>query len=453
VTSVREIRSSIRTTRLSHKKSPRLSRAGDLYMIALGLFIWGGITLQAIRRLLDSPPHLPAITNLPTAQWLLASAGVLGLSLAIRAMLVAGPVVAGGAFQFWLLAAPLDRRGLLTRRFWWTAVITTSVGGLLGLGSAALLRGSLEGKLTTTVACAALAASAFVLTVVLQSRPDGASLGRRLSFGLSALAILMAAATLTMPLPVINLPFVLVAAVLLPISVILFARAYAILGALNRAALSTGTEMVMAAQVSVNWMDVSLFTSIAEIRKWRRIGRVSSRKLHGSRYFAMLGAEITRTSRARAALAIWAGLLLVPYAVAQVLPATFVPTAQLFLATFAISPFAIGLRNLGRSPALQRNLGGSNLGQRLTHLVVPSTMALLWTALTFPAAGIEHWLATALSPVGAVLYVYRHAVRKPTNYDPGVVDSPFGLMPLNTIWQLIRGPLLLLLIAAIQLNL
>jgi uncharacterized protein DUF6297 len=414
-------------------------------MVLLGVFIYGGIVVQAVRRMIASPPAGPDLPDLPASQWLLVGFAVLGVGLLMKAMLSVGPVVTSSSFQFWLISTPLDRKELLSRRFWWTVITGTVAGALLGLSEATLLRGGLAGKLTSTVAGATLVATAIAVSILLQNKVND---GRRLTTALTAGGVLIVVAAVVTTLPVIDLPIEIVAFGAIPLFAI--ARAYTGLGGLNRASLATGTEILSAGQVAAAWLDISLFAGILSIRKWRRIGRVRSRVLQGTRYWAMLSAEVRRLARNRALFFLWAGLLLAPYAAARVLPSLFVPTVQLFACVFAISPFATGLRNVCRSQALRRSLGGTDMGLRLTHLVVPTVIALVWTALTLPAAGTA---ATWLAPVAAVGFVYRRATQPVIDYAGTAVDSPFGLVPTNMFRQLLRGPLLLIVLTGIQLNL
>jgi hypothetical protein len=446
-TTVRQIRSEIRAARLrSRPVEARRERSDNVYMVLLGVVIYGGILVQAVRRMIASPPVGPSLPDLAVAQWLLAGSAVLGLGLAIRALLVFGPVVAGGPFQFWLLSTPLNRRSLLSVRFWWMAIIATVTGGLVGLAFSAAVRAELSGKLLSTTVGATLTATVFAVCVLLQEKGKS---GRGLSTVLIGAGLAIAAVGAFWAPPVIDPPIALAAVAVVP--VIAVVQAYRVLGRLDRAALASGTEILSATQTAATWLDISMFTGIAAIRKWRRIGRVTSRPLRGTRYQAMFFADVRRLSRARAAFFVWAGLLLVPYAVARLLPEPFVPLIQLVICTIAVSPFANGLRNVCRSAALRRSLGGSDTGLHLTHLIAPTAMAVAWTALTGAATGFA--LATVIVPVGAVGFAYRRATQPPMDYSGAAVDTPFGMVQANMFRQLARGPLLLVILAAVQLNL
>ncbi|NRN69584.1 hypothetical protein GC106_68410 [Kibdelosporangium sp. 4NS15] len=447
MSTVRAIRREMRAARLrSRPVQARRERSDNVYLVLLGILIYGGILVQAVRRMIAVPPAGPVPPNLPVAQWLFVGCAVLGLGLLIRASLVFGPVVAGGPFQFWLLATPLRRQSLLSRRFWWTVVTAAVAGGLFGLASSALLRADSAGKLLSTSLGAGMTAGIVALCVLFQANRNE---GRDVSTVLTTVGVLTVAAAVFVTPPVIDLPVVVAAVVIFPVIAVI--QAYRTLGTLDRAALTSGTEILTATRVSVSWLDISMFTSIAAARKWRRIGRVASRPIRGTGYQAMLFADIRRLSRNRTAFLVWAGLLLTPYAADRLLPQAFVPTVQLVMCTIAVSPFAAGLRDIGRSAVLRRNLGGSDAGLRLVHLVAPVVSAVAWTLITSPATGFV--VASLIVPVGAVGFAYRRATQPPTDYSGAAVDTPFGMVQPDLIRQLVRGPLLLLFIAAVQLYL
>ncbi|MEV4318951.1 DUF6297 family protein [Actinocrispum sp. NPDC049592] len=445
---VRQIRAEIRTARRNNRDAhARRDRNDNLYMLLLGILIYGGILVQAVRRMIRTPPEGPAaLPNLPAAQWLVLGCAVLALGLLMRGLLLFGPVVAGSPFQFWLLSTPLDRKGLLGRRFWWSAGLATAFGALFGLALSALLRAGSDGKVLTTVVGATLTLTVFAVSVLLQAK---ANEGRPLSNTLIVAGALLAAAAAGLSVPTIDLPLVTVAIAVVP--VVLVVQALFALGRLDRAALASGTEILTTTRAAVTWLDITMFSGISATRRWRRIGRVTSRPMRGTRYQAMLSAELIRVLRNRRSLLVWLGLLIAPYAAARVIPALFVPLVELVVCTIAVSPFASGLRSAGRSPALRRSLGGTDALIRLAHVVLPAVMALLWTAFAVPATGFA-W-AVLLVPVGAVAYAYRRATQPPMEYSGAAVDTPFGFFQPDVFRQMSRGPLLLLVLAAIQLNL
>jgi hypothetical protein len=98
-----------------------------------------------------------------------------------------------------------------------------------------------------------------------------------------------------------------------------------------------------------------------------------------------------------------------------------------------------GLRTLSRSPGLRRALGGSEPELRLVHLVVPAVGAALWWLITVPVGGAHLGGVEILLVAGVVGAVYRAATRPPMVHGGAVVETPFGLIPVDLLRQLTRG--------------
>jgi hypothetical protein len=102
-----------------------------------------------------------------------------------------------------------------------------------------------------------------------------------------------------------------------------------------------------------------------------------------------------------------------------------------------------GLRTLSASPGLRRALGGSQREQRVAHLVVPALGMALWWAATAPAGGVHLDVLELLVVAGVVGAAFRSATRPPMSYGGAVLETPFGLFPMELVMQLARGPDLL----------
>jgi hypothetical protein len=226
---------------------------------------------------------------------------------------------------------------------------------------------------------------------------------------------------------------------------------YRALSRLHRGALSVGSDLVQAAAVSTAWLDLSLISSALAVRRARRIGRVRSARLWGRREFAFVLADLVRLRRYPATVVVWVALLPVPFFAAVSLPPIAVGPVQLLAAYVAADRLAGGLRTITGSAALRRALGGTDGSLKAVHLVLPAVGAVVWCLLTAPALPIAAVSTTAISAVGAVITVYAMATRPPMDYTTPVFDSPFGSIPVNLIRQLLRGPALLVGLAALQL--
>jgi hypothetical protein len=187
-------------------------------------------------------------------------------------------------------------------------------------------------------------------------------------------------------------------------------------------------------------MDPSLLAGVLENRRWRGIGRVRSRRfLRGSRSWVLFQAEVRRLYRHPSAIATWSALVLVQYAVAVVLPPA-AGVGHVIGAYLAANRLAGGLRALSRAPGLRRALGGADTELRLVHLVVPAVGAALWWLITAPVGAAHPGTLEVLLLAGVVGAVYRAATRPPMAYGGAVVETPFGLIPVDLLRQLTRGP-------------
>jgi hypothetical protein len=136
------------------------------------------------------------------------------------------------------------------------------------------------------------------------------------------------------------------------------------------------------------------------------------------------------------------GLALAQYAVAVTVPAV-AGLLHLVLAYAAANRLTAGLRTVARAPGLRRALGGGETQLRLVHLVVPALGTALWWLITVPAGDPLTPAASFVLLAGIVAAAYRAATRPPMSYGGAVVESPLGLIPVDLVVQLARGPDLL----------
>lgn len=120
------------------------------------------------------------------------------------------------------------------------------------------------------------------------------------------------------------------------------------------------------------------------------------------------------------------------------------------MACLVAGRFAGGLRAVCRSAALRRSLGGTDLALAVVHLIVPMVIVTVWTVAVLPAMLPVHPVSAVLIPLGAVLVVYRLANRRPLTYGGVLFDSPFGAFPVDLIRQILRGPALVAVLAAVH---
>jgi len=115
----------------------------------------------------------------------------------------------------------------------------------------------------------------------------------------------------------------------------------------------------------------------------------------------------------------------------------------------AVRPFSRGLEQVCGSAALRFVLGVSDRYLRALHLVVPVTVAVLWSVVTAPAAGRFAVVAAPLAVFGAVATIYRLATRADPDYGGVLIDTPLGVIPADLVRQVSRGPALLSAVCAL----
>jgi hypothetical protein len=406
--------------------------------------MYGWVLIDAGRDYLHSPSSGRAD---PTERyWICAAAILAGAGLAWQGLRAMGPLMVTPATQAWAVSAPVDRRAWLLPRF--AALVAAAGLTVAVLAAAAAALGAAPDARSigwAALAGAGCGAAGAAFSVVAQ----GAGTGRRwprvpglLLTGAGAVVAVgvigahFAGGRLSHP----NAPLtVAVAAAGAPLAVMVTTFAVHVLPRVDRATLTTGAQFATAAVTAAVWMDPSLLAGVLENRRWRGIGRVKSRRfLPGPWWWALLQAEVRRLYRHPSAILTWAALVLAQYALALALPSVAGP-AHLVGAYLAANRLAGGLRALSRAPGLRRALGGSDTGLRLVHLVVPAVGAALWWLVTEPVGGPGLGGMEVLLVAGVVAAVYRAATRPPMAYGGAVVETPFGLIPVDLLRQLTRG--------------
>ncbi|WP_418153519.1 DUF6297 family protein [Actinoalloteichus caeruleus] len=449
----RALRARLRAARRERGGRGAMGRVGDLSSPVLVALVVAGALVSFVSAVAGGPA-VPEPEELASLRWLVLVGAVAAWAGVVRSLLTIGPVVVGATKRFWLLGAPVSRRGFLAPTMVALSSGIAALGGLVGVVLAALasLRG--PGVLLAGAAGVAGGALAVAVAVLGQSVPDGP---RRLRWAVDGVlaacvvggVVLAAPAGWMVTLPAPSSAWVVVLGV---VAVVASLASWVRLARVGRATLTAGADLAGTASVAVWWLDLSVLSSALDEKAMRRRGRVRSRRLRGTRVTVSLRADCLRLLRRPARGVVWAVLLLVPYAVAGVaLPEATVAVVQALGAALATDRLAGGLRTVARSPGLRRALGGTDRHLLLAHLVVPGVGALLWVLLTAPALPSSTWWCSAVSVLGAVLVTYRLATRPPLSYDLTLYDTGLGPMPLNLIRELSRGPLLLVLVVVAQL--
>ncbi|ATO15238.1 hypothetical protein CO540_16500 [Micromonospora sp. WMMA2032] len=441
----RRLRRWLRRTRRRHREASLGDLFTDAYVLVLFCGMYGWALFDGVRDYLGSPSGRQGDPG--DRYWIGVAAALTVVGLAWRGLRAVGPLVVAPAAQSWVVSSPVDRRAWLLPRFVGLLVAAFAGGGLLGLASAAATGGGgahrLAGSATAGAACAT---AAVALAVVAQASPRTSGWVRvldRALFGVgAAVAATVVAGHLTgrsVPPPAGSVIGV-VALVAWPPTVTAVVLAYRALPFVDRASLATGAQAAGAAAGATVMLDPSILTDLVESRRWRSIGRVASRRFRPlGRFGVLVQAELWRPVRHPSALVVWAALLLTTYAVAVALPASAGP-AQVVLGFLAAGRLTGGLRAVNRSAGLRRALGGGDTLVTLAHLVVPAVAVVVWYAATLPAVRSGVGVIDGVLVLGTVAAAYRAGTRPPMTYGGAAADTPFGMIPIDLVRQVVRGP-------------
>ena len=431
----------MRRARRARHRRPVGDVLSDLYALLWLFLVYGGVLVVAVRR------HLATTAPQAAAEpyWIALAALLATVGLAWMGLRSLGPVLATPAEQAWGVSTPIDRRSWLLPRL---ALVVTG-GAFAGAALAAAVGlGLATVSLRWTIAAGALGGMAMAATAAAVQGGDRTvrwpGLVGPVLLGAGALTtlVVMVAHQAGRSLSTTGLPgATLLAAAAVPLAGGSVTVAVRRLARVDRAALDAGAQLASSTLTAVVGLDLSLLSGVLEMRRWRRVGRVSTRPFRFPRLGragVLLQAEVRRLARRPGSVAIWGCLALAHSALVLVAPSA-AGVGRLVLAYAAVGRLASGLRALARSPGLRRALGGEEWPTRLIHLVVPGLGAVLWWWVTAPAGGGAVQPGEALLVAGVVGAVYRSATRPPLSYDGAAFETPVGMVPLELLAQVARG--------------
>lgn len=450
IPSVGEWRKRARAARREHHHRTLRDTLTDLYTAFWFVLIYGGALYSEVNRHLQTPGAMEGAVE---RHWLGIAALLAGAGLAWRGLRALGPMLASPAEQYWAVSSPLSRRGWLAGRF--TGVVAAgAAAGALAAFTVALLgirgRGVGLAALTGVVWGAMVASSAVVAQGTDRRRrwPGAVAAVLLGAGGLTALIVIAAHyGGRVVPAPADGIGTAMLA-VGAPLACVSAWGGTRTLPRLDRARLGAGAQLAAAVVTAAVWLDVTVLGGVLEVRRWRRVGRVRSRRLLRSvpfvpgRVWGLVQAEVVRTARRPGTLAAWAALGVAQYGTAVAAP-SLTGVTRVVLAYFAAGRLMAGLRTVARSGGLRRALGGSETLLRGAHVVVPAVATVVWWLVTIPAGAGDLGSAGFLLAAGVVAAAYRAATRGPLDYDTGMLDTPFGPLPVGLVIQLGRGPDLL----------
>lgn len=447
IPSARELRKELSTLRRGHSDQTWLQAADQLYYWVFGIAMfgsmggvlahraWGEIAVCETSSCVDARDALP----LPV--------GIALLVLSVRTLLTIGPLVASRATATWLLATPVDRRGLLAGKLAVLCLGGLAAGAVLLL-AVDLLGGGEEGSALLAASSGACLGLALVAAaVVAQPHPR---ISRLLKAGCD---VLLALAVATFPLFLLDVglatshwvrpaPLLAVTAVA-GLSVIpLLLRAFTKLPAVPRRELEAGGGLLTGLAGAAVSMDTSLISDLLVSRRFRALGARTSRTGRRTGPAAIAIREVQRWSRSPYRIVIAVGLLVVPYAVSRIGVPSVVPVGAAIAGYLALRPFAGGLHTVARSNGLRRSLPYNDVPLRLAWSAPMLAVALLWSLAITPALP-DHtpWLAGWIAVAAAIgAGVLRSVTRQPVSFDGPLISTPAGALPAGFVGQLVRGP-------------
>jgi Family of unknown function (DUF6297) len=394
-----------------------------------------------------------------------AAAVLLLVGLVAQLLGVAGPVTASAAFRFWLLAAPVRRRDLLRRRF--VVLLAVVAAATFVVAAILALAGSVPVAPTAAVAAlAALTVSAGAVWGQASEQVDrlvhvaGQAMKAVSVLGFGSLATGVGrtdANRMFQPWPT---AVALLIAVLGVAALACGVCAYRALDRIDLSVLRRGQGLLTAGHVAAMSMDTFILADFLEERRALLIGRVRPARVGPNFAVGMARSQARRVRRRPYLLASAAIAAVVWWGCRAVLPPPVLAAVALIFGYLLLLPLAGTLRQLASSPGLRaqfaprdRWVGRASAGACLVG-------AAAWTAVILPglaahgtASSAAHApaLLAVIIPLGISGAVLRTVTRPPLDYSAPPTPTIFGDLPLDLWRQLLRGPLLLLVLILVVL--
>lgn len=447
---VREVRADMRHWRRGRAEARFWDVFTDAYVAVFATLMFGAIAINVlVHARWATAAGCRTGGCLEARSWLpwVVALGLVGAVLAVAR--VFGPAHASPATSSWLLAAPLDRAGLLRPSLLAftgiaalvAAAVAAVVATLAGLVVAAIVAYALS------VALAALACAG--LAVVAQAgRP---ALGRTVTWLLAVVvwAMLLVLALGDAPVlgsPAVGAAWIAVLVVVLLLAAVATTLALRRLGLLTRHDLAPGGKMAPGLSGALATLDLALLYDVLLARRWASHESVRPRRGGPSGAMALVSADLVRLRRSPQALLVVALAVVVPYAAATLGLGRAQPLAVSLTGFLTGLGLCSALRVVTRTPSLLRAVPFPVSTTRATMLVVPGVSLVLFGLACTPTlhASADVTWGTALGMgaacgAAAVAAAVRWVTGRPPDYSRPLVSTPAGGVPTNLYGSVLRG--------------
>lgn len=421
----------------------------DAYVALFGLVMvaaTGGNVVLTLRQLADATCTGTCREVRTAAPWLVALAVAL-LALGLARLL--GPVFSPPAANAWLLSTPVDR-GALLRPAWWRTVALALVGSVALLLPPAVLGGLPAPAASVLLVAGGVGATACIGVAALSQVHEHRA-ARWLTWSLVGLlwAGLALAATDGLPAATSRPPDPLItaaagAALVAVVAVASLWRTTRDLGRVTRRVLGRTEHLSPSLSGALSSVDLGLMYDVLLARRWSGTATVRPRTGGPSGWWSLVHRDVLRAVRAPQPLLLLAGLVLVPYAVAEADAGRAVVLATTLAGLLAGPALCPGLRVVVRTRSIARMMPFRGSALALAHLVVPGV------ALTAFAVASVGTLRPVLPTLSAVLLALacglsslaatvRWVTGKPPDYAAPMVSTPAGAVPTGVFSSAVRG--------------
>lgn len=452
-TEAAELRADIRFWRRSRRTLSLGEALQDLYIGLFAVLMLGSMLVSVLVNLSDMGDRACVASDCAAARSLLPWL-VVGTLLAVLWSLarLVGPVAVSPGVAAWLLPSPVDRGELLRGRARGTTLLAAGLVAPVAAGAATLAGFGVASLVVFTVGAAGLASYGVGALAHAQAAP-----GRRhpahllgpvsllaVAAGLAAIAASRAPEVVAGPAVRVAWPagVVLVWAAV----VVVLLRSGPLAARLHRRDVAPGGVLVPGLGGALATLDLALMFDVLVAHASSRRAAVRPRRGGPYGLAALAWRDVIRLRRHPGRLALLAGSLLVPYAVAGVGGRVVVVLVEVMVCFVLVVPFLVALRVLTRSSGMVRMFPTALGPTRAAALVVPGLLLVVHGLLSAPAlhrtlsaAAMDLTLLGLASGVGGLAAGVRWVTGRPPDYGRPLVSTPAGGVPTNLYGSVLRG--------------